>query len=203
MSAPHDQAPAWRRVGVFCGSSHGSDPADARVARELGTELARRGLGLVYGGGNVGLMGEVANAALEAGAEVIGVIPEALAEKEIAHWELTELRIVPDMHRRKAAMYDLSDAFIALPGGIGTLEEFFEVLTWAQLGMHAKPCGLLDATGYWPPLLAMLDRAVARGFYKPEHRRMVLVEDTVEALLEAMADYRAPVLRKWIDRDDA
>jgi len=189
-----------RRVCVFCGSSHGASPVYAEAARDLGRRLARRGLGLVYGGGNVGLMGEVADAALAAGGEVIGVIPYALEAREVAHSGLTELHVVDSMHERKALMADLSDGFLALPGGIGTLEEFFEVWTWGQLGLHAKPCGLLDVAGYYAPLLAFLDRTVEEGFLRPAHREVVLVDTDPEALLDRMAAFTPPRVEKWMGR---
>jgi uncharacterized protein (TIGR00730 family) len=168
----------------------------------LGRTLAKRHIGLVYGGASVGLMGILADAALEAGGSVIGVIPEALAGKEIAHEGLTALRIVGSMHERKAVMADLSDGFIALPGGMGTLEEFFEIVTWAQLGLHGKPCGLLDVEGYFTPLLTFLDRAVEERFVKQVHRGLLLVAAGPTALLDAFAKHRAPVAEKWIDRSE-
>jgi uncharacterized protein (TIGR00730 family) len=188
------------RYCVFCGSSPGARPEYRAAARELGGELVRRGIELVYGGGNVGLMGDLADAVLEAGGNVIGVIPDALAAKEVAHLTLPDLRIVGSMHERKALMADLSDGFIALPGGLGTLEEFFEVMTWAQLGVHAKPCALLDVCGYFDPLIALLDRAVAERFLHPEHRDMLLVDSTAAGVLDRLARHRVPELDKWIDR---
>ncbi len=190
-----------RRVCVFCGSSLGSNPAYADAARRLGEALARRGLGLVYGGGSVGLMGVVADAALAAGGEVVGVIPGALERRELAHRRLTRLHVVGSMHERKARMAELSDAFVALPGGLGTLEELAEVLTWAQLGLHRKPCALLDAGGYWRPLTAFLDHAVAERFVRPEHRAMLLVEEDPEALLERLSRFRPPAVQRWIDEE--
>src|SRR5947199_695253 len=160
-----------KRVCVFCGSQSGADPAHAETARELGRELARRGLALVYGGGRVGLMGELATAALRAGGEVVGVIPQSLSAKEIAFGEATELIVVGTMHERKALMADRADAFVALPGGFGTCEEFFEVLTWGQLGIHDKPIGVLNVAGFFDPLLAWVERSLAEGFLRPEHRR--------------------------------
>jgi len=189
-----------RRVCVYCGSSPGRDPAYAGAAEGLGELLARRGIGVVYGGGDVGLMGTLANAAMAGGGEVIGIIPEALASKEIAHHDITELRVVASMHERKLMMADESDAFIALPGGVGTIEELVEVLTWLQLGLHRKPVSLLDVAGYWAPLVALLDHGVAERFIKPEHRAMLLVDDDPEALLAAFATWRPPALPKWIDR---
>ncbi len=190
-----------RRICVFCGSSSGASPAYARAAAAFGRTLAQRGLGLVYGGASVGLMGVLADAALEGGGSVVGVIPAGLARKEIAHEGLTALRIVGSMHERKAVMAELSDGFVALPGGMGTLEEFFEIVTWAQLGLHAKPCGLLDVDGYFAPLLAFLDRAVEERFVKPVHRSFIQVDDTPERLLDAFSRWRAPVVEKWLDRE--
>ncbi len=189
-------------ICIFCGSSSGKDPAYAEAARFLGETLARRGVTLVYGGGNVGLMGIVADAALEAGGEVIGVMPEALVEREISHTSLTKLHVVGSMHDRKALMSELSDGFIALPGGNGTLEEFFEVLTWAQLGEHRKPCGLLNVSAYYDPLLSVLDHMVDQGFLSEKHRSIVQVESEPENMLEAFDSYTPPVTVKWIDSDD-
>lgn len=172
-----------RRLCVFCGSARGVRPEYADAARALGAALGREGVGLVYGGGAVGLMGVLADAALEAGAHVIGVIPRTLVAREVAHRRLQELRIVESVHVRKAMMAELSDAFAALPGGLGTLEELCEVLTWAQLGIHAKPCAVLDAAGYFEPLLALLDHAVAEGFLRPAHRALVRTAETAEGLL--------------------
>jgi uncharacterized protein (TIGR00730 family) len=189
-----------RAVCVFCGSSTGARPAYADAARALGALLAGRGTRLVYGGGDVGLMGIIADAALAAGGEVIGVIPRALADLEIAHTRLTKLHVVSTMHERKQQMHDLSDGFIALPGGLGTLEEFFEVLTWGQLGMHAKPCGILDVEGYYEPMLRLLDRAVDDGLLKAENRAMLIYDTDAEQLLQRMTDYRPPTVGKWIGR---
>ena len=190
------------RICVFCGSARGVDPAYAEAARLTGTALARRGLGLVYGGGHVGLMAVVADAALAAGGEVIGVIPDALAARELAHTGVTDLRIVGSMHERKALMASLSDGFIALPGGYGTLEELCEVLTWAQLGLHPKPCGLLNTRGYFNHLLALFDHAVTEGFLLPVHRALVLEETDPEALFDRLAAYQPPPLHRWIDSDE-
>jgi uncharacterized protein (TIGR00730 family) len=189
-----------RSVCVFCGSSPGTEPAYRDNARALGRTLAENGVRLVYGGGHVGLMGVVADAALAAGGEVVGVIPKALLEREIAHSGLTDLRVVDSMHERKALMSDLSEGFVALPGGTGTLEEFFEVLTWAQLGEHRKPCGILNAAGYYDPLLSVFDHMVAKGFLSEGHRAMVLVETEPQRLLESFERYRPPGVPKWIDR---
>lgn len=192
-----------KRLCVFCGSSPGADPRYGEAADAVGRILAERGLGLVYGGGNVGLMGRVADAALAAGGEVIGVIPNALVSKEVAHEGLTRLDVVGSMHERKARMAELSDAFVALPGGVGTLEEMFEILTWSQLGLHAKPCGLLDVAGYFRPLLAFLDHAVAERFLKEKHRALLLAGESIDDLLDRFATWRAPKLDKWIDRGSA
>ena len=189
-----------QRVCVFCGSSPGGDPLYLRVAREVGVLLAERGIGLVYGGAQVGLMGAVADGALSAGGEVIGVLPQSLVRKEVAHTGLGDLRIVGSMHERKALMADLSDGFLALPGGCGTFEEFFEVVTWAQIGIHRKPCALLNVAGYYDPLLALLHHAVAERFVRPEHLGLVLVETAPEPLLDAMDRYVSPVVDKWMDR---
>jgi uncharacterized protein (TIGR00730 family) len=172
-----------RRICVFCGSSPGNDPAYAALAQAVGQGLARRGIGVVYGGGRVGLMGVVADAALESGGEVIGVIPQAMVDRELAHRGATELRIVGTLHERKAVMAELSDAFIALPGGLGTLEELAEVVSWAQLGLHAKPIGLLGVGGYWADLLRWLDGAVAAGFVAPTNRGLILEAADLEGLL--------------------
>ena len=192
---------ALRRVCVFSGSSPGARPAYRAMARSLGTSLARAGLGLVYGGAKVGLMGALADAAIESGGEAIGVIPKALVDKELAHPGLTELRVVASMHERKQQMAELADAFVALPGGMGTLEEMAEILTWAQLGIHAKPCGLLNVEGYYDRLTHFLDHAVAERFITPEHRSMLVVAATPGELLQAFATYRAPTVKKWVDLD--
>ncbi len=185
-------------VCVFCGSCPGNDPDYAAAAQELGRTLAGRGTTLVYGGGHVGLMGVVADAALGAGGEVIGVMPRSLVDREIGHTNLTKLHVVRSMHERKALMSELSEGFIALPGGNGTLEEFFEVLTWAQLGEHAKPCGLLNVAAYYDPLLAVFDQMVDRAFLKREHREIVLVEEDPSSLLERFEGYEPPTTIKWI-----
>lgn len=181
-----------RRVCVFCGSSAGRRPAYAGAARALGVELVRRGAGLVYGGASVGLMGVLADAVLERGGEAIGVIPRALVERELAHPGLTALHVVETMHERKTLMSELADGFIALPGGMGTLDELAEAITWGQLGIHAKPCGLLDVHGYFGPLLAFADHAVAEGFLRPEHRAAVSVTTDPGELLELMSRTRWP-----------
>ncbi len=188
-----------KSVCVFCGSRPGDDPAYEKAAGALGDTLARAGIELVYGGGHVGLMGAVADAALAAGGEATGVMPKALVDREIAHTGLTRLHVVGSMHERKAMMSELSGGFVALPGGSGTLEEFFEVLTWAQLGEHAKPCGLLNVAGYYDPLLTVFDHMVNRGFLSEAHRSMVLVETEPTALLERLDQYSPPKTAKWID----
>jgi uncharacterized protein (TIGR00730 family) len=190
-----------KRICVFCGSSCGSRPEYRTAAEELGAELVRRKIGLVYGGGNVGLMGIIADAVLKAGGEAQGVIPENLMAREVGHKGLTKLHVVRSMHERKALMADLSDAFIALPGGFGTLEEFCEVVTWTQLGLHAKPCGILNVVGYYSPLLAMLDHAVQERFLKPENRGLVLARDSVVGLLQALEEWRPVRVEKWLDRE--
>ena len=191
-----------KRICVYCGSSPGRAPRYAAAARHLGAELAQRGIGLVYGGASIGIMGVVADAALEYGAEVIGVLPHFFADKEVAHQGLDRLLVVDSMHERKARMAELSDGFIALPGGWGTLEEIFEVLTWAQLGLHEKPCGLLDVDGYFAELYGFLERAVAEGFVREEYRPMIMRDDSAGRLLDRFAAYRAPRVRKWIGPEE-
>ena len=187
-----------RRVCVFCGSNTGSDAAFAAAARALGEALVRDGRHLVYGGGRVGLMGVLADAVLAGGGTVTGVIPESLAAREVAHRGLTQLRIVTSMHTRKALMSELADAFVALPGGFGTLDELFEIVTWAQLGMHTKPIGLLDVNGYYGSLLAFADRCLADGFVRPEHRDLLLVDSSAERLLARLdASAPLPAVSKW------
>jgi len=188
-----------KNICVFCGSSVGARPAYVEAARELGRTLAGRRLGIVFGGGKVGLMGVLADAVLAAGGEAIGVIPEALVAREIAHNGLTELRVVHSMHERKTLMADLADAFIALPGGYGTLEEFFEAVTWTQLGIHRKPCGLLNVDGYYDALLALLDRAVSDGFIREANRSLVLDAADVPALLEKLETFRPAIAEPRID----
>lgn len=188
-----------RRIAVFCGSATGRDPRHIAAARELGRALVDRNIGLVYGGGSIGLMGAIADAVLEAGGEVIGVIPRTLWEREVGHRGLTDLRIVETMHERKAMMAELSDAFVALPGGLGTLEELFEAWTWSQLGLHGKPCALLDAGGYYDDLVSFLDSAVAAGFVDAKYRAMLIVEREPAALFERIASYAPPVVARWID----
>ena len=189
-----------KRVCVFCGSNVGIRPIYREAARALGDALARRGTELVFGGGRVGLMGVLADAVLAAGGRAIGVIPQALVARELAHRGLTELRVVDSMHQRKALMAELSDAFIALPGGFGTLEEYCEALTWAQLGLHAKPCGLLNVAGFYDALLELFDHAVSEQFVPGPHRLLVLVEEDPSRLLDLLAGYRPRQVEKWIDR---
>jgi uncharacterized protein (TIGR00730 family) len=193
-----DAAPS-KSICVFAGSSSGSDPAFLEMASELGQELVSRGYGLVYGGARIGLMGRIADTVLSASGRVVGVIPDFLLTKEIAHTALTELKITTSMHERKDAMASLADGFIALPGGFGTLEEFFEVITWAQLGLHAKPCGLLNVNGYYDSLLRFLDTAVERQLLRAENREMILTASTAYSLLDRMEAYAAPAVTKWID----
>ena len=187
-------------VCVFCGSSPGADPAYLTSAASLGRAIAGSGRRLIYGGAKVGLMGALADAALGAGGQVIGVVPRTLIDKEIAHTGLTELRVVESMHARKALMSDLAQAFIALPGGLGTIEEFLEVWTWGQLGLHRKPLGLLDTADFFAPLLSFLDQMVTQRFLRQEHRDMVIVDGDPAALLDRLASYRPTALPKWIDR---
>jgi uncharacterized protein (TIGR00730 family) len=191
------------RLCVFSGSSPGGHPAYAEAAAALGQTLARRGIGLVYGGASVGLMGAVADAALDAGGEVVGVIPRALVDREIAHPGVADLRVVGSMHERKALMADLADGFVALPGGMGTLEELFEVYTWTQLGLHEKPLGLLDVRGYYAQLAAFLDHAVDERFVTAEHRDMLVLVRDAGAMIDAFSEWRPPARPKWIDRSEA
>ena len=193
-------SPGFDRLCVFCGSSPGRHAAFAEAAAAVGCELARRNIGLVYGGGNVGLMGVLADAALDAGGQVFGVIPEALMAREVGHRGLTQLHVVSSMHERKARMAELAAGFLALPGGFGTFEEFFEVVTWAQLGFHAKPCALLNVAGFYDPLLGLLDHAVAEGFVQPAAGAGVLVAATVPEVLDRMAGFHAAPTRQWLDR---
>ncbi len=194
---------APRRLCVFCGSSHGDDPAFAVAARSLGLAIAERGDHLVYGGGGIGLMGVVADAVLEAGGVVVGVIPAPLATREVAHSSLTELVVVETMHERKAKMAELADAFLALPGGFGTFDELFEILTWAQLGIHRKPIGLLNISGYFDPLLALVEQAIGRGFVAPNHRSFLFDAESVTDLFQQLDHHRAPDLpRRWIELQD-
>ena len=191
-----------RRVAVFCGSNHGSDPAYAVAATAVGELLADRGIGLVYGGGDVGLMGVVADAVLAGGGHVNGVIPKHLWDKEVGHTGLSELLVVDSMHERKLAMADRSDAFVALPGGVGTFEELFEAITWTQLGIHEKPVGLLDVAGFYAPLLAFLDSTVDRGFLRPGHRDMILSSTDPSELLDGLAAWEPVTTSKWLTPDE-
>jgi uncharacterized protein (TIGR00730 family) len=190
-----------RTVCVYAGSSVGVRPAYAEVASTLGRAIAGSGRRLVFGGGAVGLMGVVADAAMEAGGEVIGVIPRSLDEREIGHRGLTELRVVDSMHERKMTMAELSDAFVALPGGVGTIEELVEVLTWTQLGLHRKPCSLLDIEGYYRPFIAFLDHAEAEGFLRKSHRDLLVAAEDPGELLDRLAAWQPPALPKWLDRE--
>jgi uncharacterized protein (TIGR00730 family) len=190
------------RLCVFCGSSTGLDPAFASAARTLATELAARGIDVVYGGGNVGLMGIVADAALAAGGRVIGVIPHALVTRELAHQGLSEIHVVDSMHERKALMSSLSDGFIALPGGFGTLEEFCEAVTWTQLGVHAKPCGLLNVAGFYDGLLAFLEHALHEEFLRATHREIVVSDTDPSALIDRLVAWQPPLIPKWIERTE-
>jgi uncharacterized protein (TIGR00730 family) len=191
-----------KRICVYCGSSPGKLNEYREAARSLGHEMASRGLGLVYGGASVGVMGAVADAVLERGGEAIGVIPYALATKEVSHHGLNELIVVDSMHERKARMAELSDGFIALPGGWGTIEEIFEMLTWAQLGFHEKPCGLLNVASYYDPLYTFLEQAIDQRFVKEDFRPMMMMENSAEILLDRFAVYRAPKVKKWIGPEE-
>jgi uncharacterized protein (TIGR00730 family) len=195
--------PELSSICVFCGSNAGADPAYLHAAQEVGQGLAQRGIRVVYGGGKVGMMGAVADAARDAGGEVVGVIPQAIFDLEIGHTGLDDLRVVGSMHERKALMAELSDAFVALPGGIGTLEELFEVYTWAQLGIHAKPLGLMDVAGYYRPLVAFLDHAVQERFLRPDTRTLLAVSEDFEDLLDGLARWEPVTVHKWIDLDEA
>jgi uncharacterized protein (TIGR00730 family) len=194
--------PPLSSICVFCGANGGADPAYLAAAEAVGAGLAARGIRVVYGGGRVGMMGAVADAARAAGGEVVGVIPQQIFDLEIGHTGLDDLRVVSSMHERKALMAELSDAFVALPGGIGTLEELFEVYTWAQLGIHAKPMALLDVAGYYEPLAAFLDHAVAQRFLRRETREMLAVADDFDGLLETLERWQPAPMHKWIDLDE-
>jgi uncharacterized protein (TIGR00730 family) len=189
-----------KRVCVYCGSNVGHQPAYAEAAKDLARALVKSKIDLVYGGASVGLMGVLANTVLAEGGHVIGIMPQALVEREVAHLGLSDLRVVTSMHERKTLMAELSDGFIALPGGLGTLEEIFEVLTWAQLGLHRKPCGLLNVHDYYRRLINFLDYAVAEQFLDEVYRAMLLVEEQPERLLERFESYRAPVVARWVSR---
>ncbi len=189
---------------MFCGASPGARPEYAAAAEELARLLADEGIGVVYGGGGVGLMGRLADATLEAGGEITGVIPRALVDKEIGHRDVTDMRVVESMHERKALMAELADAFVALPGGLGTLEELFEVYTWSQLGLHRKACALLDVEGYYAGIAAFLDHAVGERFLRREHRELLIVEREPAALLERLRRFEpAAATPKWIDREES
>lgn len=190
-----------KRICVFCGSSKGLRAEYASAAKAMGQAMVKRNIGLVYGGGNVGLMGVIADAMLAEGGEVIGVIPQGLVAREVAHQHLTEQRIVGTMHERKALMAELSDAFIAMPGGMGTFDEFCEILTWAQLGIHQKPCGVLNVANYFTPLLVMFDHATTEGFLRNTHRALVLEANEPEGLLIALENYQPQFAEKWLDLD--
>ena len=191
-----------RALCVFCGANFGRRPAYRETARHLGELLAQRGITLVYGGGNVGLMGVLADAALAGGGRVIGVIPRALAEKEIAHTGLSEMHVVGSMHERKALMADLADAFLTLPGGFGTWDEFCEALTWSQLGLQKKAVAFLNVEGYYDALLALTERAAEDGFIQSEHRELLLVDNDAEKLLDRLRDYEVPYVPKWVGREE-
>ncbi len=190
-----------QRVCVFCGSKTGTDDRFPQAATELGQLLVANKLGLVFGGGSVGLMGVLADAVLEAGGDVIGVLPAMLATKELRHPGVHDMRLVPDMHARKALMADLADAFIALPGGYGTFEELFEVITWTQLGIHRKPIGLLNCAGYFDPLVGMIDHAVNEGFVKERHRELIVVENDPATLLMRVRTHQLPTVKRWMSPD--
>jgi uncharacterized protein (TIGR00730 family) len=191
-----------KTVCVYCGSNPGRLPEYRDAARLLGYEMARRGLGLVYGGASIGVMGAVADAVLERGGQAVGVIPYSLATKEVSHDGLDELIVVDSMHERKAKMAELSDGFIALPGGWGTIEEIFEMLTWAQLGFHEKPCGLLNVASYYDQLFAFLENAIEQQFVKEEYRPMIIMENAPDTLLDRFEKYRAPKVKKWIGPEE-
>lgn len=191
-----------KSITVFCGSNSGFRNEYAEAARTLAQLLAENNIRLVYGGGNVGLMGVIADEVMRAGGEVVGIIPESLDNREVGHRGITELRVVGSMHERKAQMAELADGFIAMPGGIGTFEEFFEILTWAQLGFHEKPCAVLNIAGYYDGLLALCDNAVSEGFVRQAHRELILEDSDPEKLLVKMRNFKPQPLTKWIDRED-
>lgn len=191
-----------KRICVYCGSSLGKRSSYTIAAHSLAKEMVNRNIGLVYGGASIGIMGQIADTVLSLGGEVIGVIPQALAAKEVSHNGLTELKVVGSMHARKAMMADLADGFIALPGGLGTLEELFEILTWAQLGFHQKPCGLLNIDGYYNGLITFLDHGVDEAFIKPIHRSLLQVSDNPDQLLDTFASFQPSITEKWIERDE-
>lgn len=191
-----------KQICVFCGSSIGTRPEYAAAATAIGVGIARRGHELVYGGGNTGLMGTVANAALNAGGKVIGVIPTVMVEKELAHEGLTQLHVVNTMHERKAMMAVFADAFVILPGGFGTMDEFYEIVTWAQLGFHRKPVAILNVCGFYDPMLTFIDHLVDEGFVKQSHREVIVIGDDPEALLSLIETYQPPLVDKWVERKD-
>jgi uncharacterized protein (TIGR00730 family) len=191
-----------KNITVFCGSNSGFRTEYAEAARNLARLFVSQNIRLVYGGGNVGLMGIIADEVMRAGGEVIGIIPDSLDKKEVGHRAITELRVVGSMHERKAQMAELADGFIAMPGGIGTFEEFFEILTWAQLGFHEKPCAVLNIAGYYDGLLALCDNAVSEGFLRPAHRQLILEDSNPEILLEKMRNLKPLPLEKWIEKED-
>jgi len=190
-----------KNICVYCGSSPGRLKAYADAARALAEALVSRNIGLVYGGASIGIMGAVADHVLQLGGKAVGVIPEALMRKEVAHYRLSELYVTQSMHERKMRMAELSDGFIALPGGLGTLEELFEIWTWAQLGFHDKPCGLLNVEGYYDPLIEFLDHAVTEQFVHPSHRAILIVESDPEKLLDRFANYQPPIVKTWVEKD--
>jgi len=191
-----------QRLCVFCGSSSGTRPVYAEAAAQLGRDLAKSKISLVFGGGRVGLMGILADSVLAAGGQAIGVMPRALVEKEIAHTSLTELHVVESMHQRKSLMADLADAFLLLPGGFGSWEEFCEVLTWLQLGIHRKPCAILNVAGYYNGLLSLADHALAEGFLRPAHHKMVIVADHPQAALSQLTSASIPSEVKWVGKGE-
>ena len=192
-----------KAICVYCGSSPGRLDVYASAARALGQAMVERDLGLVYGGASIGLMGLIADTVMQLGGRAVGVIPKGLARKEVVHRHLTELHVTQSMHERKTLMAELSDGFIAMPGGIGTFEEIFEIWTWAQLGIHAKPCGLLNVAGYYDALTNFLDHAAAEQFLKPDQRSLLMVEQEPQALLDRFASYQPPSVRKWLDADES
>jgi TIGR00730 family protein len=192
-----------KRICVFCGSNNGANPAYLEAAEKVGKFFAENGIELVYGGGRVGLMGRIADTVLAYGGQVIGVIPHDLAVKEVAHQGLTELHVVGSMHERKALMASFAEGFIALPGGFGTFEEFCEIITWAQLGIHQKPCAILNVGGFYDHLIAMFEYAMRENFIRGEHKKLVLVESEIERLFTLMKNYQPPVIEKWLDKESA
>jgi len=191
-----------KQVCIFCGSYPGSKPVYVESAHQMGLGLAQRGLGLVYGGGCVGLMGAVADGTIAGGGKTVGVIPQSLVDRELAHKGLSEIHIVTSMHQRKAMMAEIADAFVAMPGGFGTLDELFEIITWAQLGFHHKPIALLNIDGYFDPMLTFIEHMAVEGFIKPEHRDALLVKNSVDTLLDTLLSYQPPPLEKWIKKPE-